>query len=39
VGYSYAFSKRTDAYVVLMNDRFTGQSSGNSFGVGVRQRF
>jgi predicted porin len=39
VGYSYAFSKRTDAYAVLMNDRFTGQADGNSVGLGVRHRF
>lgn len=39
VGYSYAFSKRTDAYAVLMNDRFTGQADGNSVGFGVRHRF
>lgn len=39
VGYSYAFSKRTDAYAVLMNDRFTGQTDGNSVGFGLRHRF
>jgi predicted porin len=39
VGYSYIFSKRTDAYAVLMNDQFTGQASGNSMGLGLRHRF
>ncbi|HEY8907499.1 MAG TPA: porin [Rhodoferax sp.] len=39
VGYSYAFSKRTDVYAVLMNDRFTGQADGNSVGLGLRHRF
>jgi predicted porin len=39
VGYSYAFSKRTDAYAVLMSDQFTGQASGSSVGLGIRHRF
>lgn len=39
VGYSYKFSKRTDAYAVLMNDQFTGQASGTSVGFGLRHRF
>jgi predicted porin len=39
VGYSYIFSKRTDAYAVLMRDQFTGLASGNSVGLGLRHRF
>lgn len=39
VGYDYELSKRTDAYVMIMNDRITSYESGNSFGVGVRHRF
>ncbi|HJV50621.1 MAG TPA: porin [Noviherbaspirillum sp.] len=39
VGYDYALSKRTDVYAMLMNDRLTGVSSGNSFGLGVRHGF
>ncbi|MEO8121653.1 MAG: porin [Rhodoferax sp.] len=39
VGYSHRFSKRTDAYAVLMHDQFTGQSSGSTLGVGMRHRF
>jgi len=39
VGYDYDLSKRTDVYAVYMNDRITGQNSGNSFGLGVRHRF
>ena len=39
VGYDYYLSKRTDLYAVVMNDRFTGNASGNSYGVGIRHRF
>ncbi len=39
VGYDYELSKRTDVYVMLMNDRITSRESGNSFGAGVRHRF
>ncbi|RJF92682.1 porin [Noviherbaspirillum saxi] len=39
VGYVYDLSKRTDLYAVAMNDRITRQSSGNSFGLGMRHRF
>jgi predicted porin len=39
VGYDYNLSKRTDLYAVVMNDRFTGNASGNSYGVGIRHRF
>ena len=39
LGYDYNLSKRTDAYAMLMNDRITSQSTGNSLGVGIRHRF
>ena len=39
VGYDHDLSKRTDLYAVYMNDKITNQSSGNSFGVGIRHRF
>ncbi|AVT12101.1 porin [Paracidovorax avenae] len=39
VGYDYFLSKRTDVYAMLMNDRITAQTKGNSFGMGIRHRF
>ncbi len=39
VGYDYDLSKRTDLYAIVMNDKITNLSAGNSFGVGVRHRF
>lgn len=39
VGYDHYLSKRTDVYAMYMNDRITGQTKGNSFGVGIRHRF
>lgn len=39
LGYSYAISREADAYAVVMNDQMTGQSSGNSIGLGLRYRF
>lgn len=39
LGYDYNLSKRTDLYAIYMNDRITSQSSGNSFGLGIRHRF
>ena len=39
LGYDYNFSKRSDGYVVLMNDKITGFDRGNSFAVGLRHRF
>ncbi|MBS0401302.1 MAG: porin, partial [Proteobacteria bacterium] len=39
LGYDYYLSKRTDVYAMYMNDRITSQTTGNSFGVGVRHRF
>lgn len=39
LGYDHDLSKRTDVYAVYMNDKFTGQSTGNSYAVGIRHRF
>jgi predicted porin len=39
IGYDYNFSKRTDVYAVYMNDKFTRNGSGDSFGIGIRHRF
>lgn len=39
LGYDHPLSKRTDLYAVAMADKYTGLSSGNSFGVGIRHRF
>ncbi len=39
VGYDYAVSKRTDLYAVVMNDKITHQTSGSSFGIGIRHGF
>ncbi|MGJ7487615.1 porin [Variovorax sp. LT2P21] len=39
VGYDYFLSKRTDLYAVLMQDRITDRSHGNSVGLGMRHRF
>lgn len=39
VGYDHNLSKRTDVYAMLMNDKITKQSTGNSVGIGIRHRF
>jgi predicted porin len=39
VGYDHNLSKRTDLYGIYMNDKLSGLSAGNSYGVGVRHRF
>ncbi|CAJ0808017.1 porin [Ralstonia flaminis] len=39
LGYDYPLSKRTDLYAVYMLDRFSGMSSGETAGVGIRARF
>lgn len=39
LGYDYPFSKRTDLYAVVMVDRFSGLSTGETAGVGIRTRF
>jgi predicted porin len=39
VGYLYNFSRRTEGYVVVMNDKVDGLSSGGGYSVGIRHRF
>jgi predicted porin len=39
LGYRYPVTKEIDAYAVMMNDQLTGQSAGNSYGMGIRYRF
>ncbi len=39
LGYDYFLSKRTDVYAIVVNDRFTALSTGNSFSVGVKHKF
>jgi predicted porin len=39
VGYDYPLSKKTDVYVLGMNDRVTGLSKGNSLMAGMRLTF
>lgn len=39
VGYDHDLSKRTDVYAVLMNDKDTGATTGNTYAVGIRHRF
>ena len=39
VGYDYPLSKRTDIYAAYMYDKITSQSSGNTYGVGLRAKF
>ena len=39
VGYDYPLSKRTDVYAAYMYDKITSQSSGNTYGVGLRAKF
>ncbi|MBP6645259.1 MAG: porin [Burkholderiaceae bacterium] len=39
VGYDYNFSKSTDMYAMLMNDKITNFNTGNSVAVGIRKKF
>jgi predicted porin len=39
LGYDHAFSKRTDGYVVYMNDKLPAVDAGNSFALGIRHKF
>jgi predicted porin len=39
IGYDYPLSKRTDVYAAYMNDKLSGQSVGDTFGVGIRAVF
>ena len=39
IGYDYPLSKRTDVYAAYMYDHFTSQTSGQTYGVGIRTKF
>lgn len=39
LGYDYKPSKRTDLYLVYMNDKLTAKNDGNTVAVGMRTRF
>jgi predicted porin len=39
IGYDYPLSKRTDIYAAYLYDHITSQSSGNTYGVGLRAKF
>lgn len=39
VGYDHNLSKRTDLYVLLMRDAYTGLASGRSVALGIRHRY
>lgn len=39
VGYDHFLSKQTDLYAVVMNDKFTGASTGTTLAAGIRLRF
>jgi predicted porin len=39
VGYDYPLSKRTDVYAAFKYDRFAGESTGLTYGAGLRHTF
>ena len=39
VGYDYYLSKRTDIYALVMNDKLTGLSNGNTLALGLKHNF
>ena len=39
LGYDYNLSRRTDIYAVVMNEKLTGASTGNTVAGGLRLRF
>ncbi|MGY4827038.1 porin [Sphaerotilaceae bacterium SBD11-9] len=39
VGYDYFLSKRTDIYAVVVNDKFTNLSTGNTIALGLKHKF
>jgi predicted porin len=39
VGYDYFLSKRTDIYALVMNDKLTGLSNGNTIALGLKHNF
>ncbi|WP_322061090.1 porin [Paraburkholderia sp. J63] len=39
IGYDYPLSKRTDVYAAYLGDKISGESYGDTFGVGIRAKF
>jgi predicted porin len=39
IGYDYPLSKRTDVYAAYMYDHLSNQTSGDTYGVGIRTKF
>jgi predicted porin len=39
LGYDYPLSKRTDVYAAYLSDKLSGQSNGDTLGVGIRAKF
>lgn len=39
LGYDYPVSKRTELYALVKSDHVGGDTTGNSFGVGIRTKF
>jgi predicted porin len=39
IGYDYPLSKRTDVYAAYLGDKLSGESYGDTFGVGIRAKF
>lgn len=39
LGYDYPLSKRTDVYLAYMNDKFSDQTDGYTYGAGLRLKF
>lgn len=39
VAYDHSFSKRTDAYLLVMTDKLTGFDTGHTYTVGLRHKF
>lgn len=39
LGYDYPLSKRTDLYAAYLSDHLSGQSTGDTLGVGIRTKF
>lgn len=39
VGYDYALSKRTDLYAAFKYDRYSGETTGLTYGAGIRHNF
>ena len=39
LGYDYPLSNRTDVYAAYLYDKISGESHGDTFGVGFRAKF